>query len=203
LVWLQGLSVVVATAGALLYLRGVAWLRALRFSLLFLLFMIPLPAPWLAPTITQLQLMVSATAAEVLQGAGFSIYRDGNVMVLPGGQELFVAEACSGITSIVTLLPLAVFLGRFTERSVARRLILVAAVVPIAMLGNLIRVMGTVIASARWGTEIVLESSAHDYAGLLVYVGGCLALIGLGALMRVLKPESAEPSPESGAQSTR
>lgn len=188
LVWLQGLAVVVAVAGTVLFLRGPAWLRALSFSIGFLLFMIPLPDEWVTPVIAQLQLVVSVVGVELLHAMGFAVLREGNVLVLPGGEQLFVAEACSGITSIITLLPLAVFLGKFTETNTSRRIILVLAVVPVAMTGNLIRVVGTVLASARWGAENVTHGKVHDSAGLAVYVVGCLALIGIGALMRNVKP---------------
>ena len=183
LVALQGLSVVIALAGGVLYLRGPEWLRALRFPIAFTIFMVPIPEPWIAPLIARLQLIVSTGAVEVLQQAGFSIYRDGNVMVLPGGASLFVAEACSGITSIITLLPLAVFLGYFTQCEFTRRALLVAAVIPIAMLGNGLRVIGTVVAARYWGADNVTQGSVHEMAGVAVYVVGCLALVALSAAL--------------------
>jgi exosortase len=117
------------------------------------------------------------------------------VLQLASGESLFVAEACSGITSIVTLLPLAVFLAYFTERSLGRRLVLVAAVFPLAMFGNLLRVIGTVIASGYVGVERATGGLVHDSAGLLTYVIGCLALLGVGALMRMMLPAPIPSQP--------
>ena len=196
IVSIQGLGFVLAVAGSILYLRGAAWLSALRFSVGYLLFMVPLPEAWLSPVIVRLQMLVTSVGVGALRLADVPVFRDGNVIQLADGQSLFVAEACSGITSIVTLLPLAVFLAYFTERGFARRAVLVAAVVPLAMFGNLIRVVGTVIAAGRIGVEAATQGFVHESAGLLTYVIGCLALLGVGALMRKLVPPVI-PSPTS------
>lgn len=195
LLWLQGLAFVAAVAGLVFALRGLAWLRCLAFPVAYLGFMVPIPEPWLAPLIVQLQLFVSAAGVGLLQLAGYSLFRDGNVIHLPGGDSLFVAEACSGITSVITLVPLAVFLAYFTERTLARRSVLVVAVLPLAMLGNLLRVVVTVVAAERYGANAAAGGFFHESAGLLTYVLGCLALLGVGALMRRLAPERSETAP--------
>ncbi len=189
---LQGLAVVLAVAAAVLYLRGPDWLRALAFPIGFLVFMVPVPEPILNPVIVQLQLLVSQSGVWLLQVVGFPVLRVGNVIELPGGVTLFVAEACSGITSVVTLLPLGVFLAYFTERTLARRIVLVASVVPLAMAGNLVRVIATVVAAHEVGSEAATEGAAHEAVGLASYVLGCLALLSVGWLMRVLVPPAAE-----------
>lgn len=184
----QGVALVTAIAGLVWLLRGPAWTRVLGGSIAYLLFMVPVPDAWLTPVIVKLQLFVSAAGIAILRGLGFSVFRDGNVIHLPGGESLFVAEACSGITSIVTLLPLAVFLATFTQRTFSRRLLLVATVVPLAMLGNLLRVTGTVVAVRAYGIESA-SGTLHDSAGILTYLLGCIALLGVGALMRRFLPD--------------
>ena len=153
--------------------------------------MVPLPPSWLTPVIVKLQLMVSAAAVELLGWFGSAVARSGNVIQLPAGDTLFVAEACSGITSLVTLTPLAIVLAYFTENTLARRLTIVFAVVPAAMLGNLLRVIATVLAAERYGAEAATGNWLHESAGLITFVLACLALIGLGALMRRLAPVRA------------
>jgi len=189
--FVAGLSAVAAVAGGVLHLRGAAWLRALAFGISYLLFMVPIPSDWLTPLIVRLQLFVSATGVALLQAMGQPVLRDGNVILLPGGGSLFVAEACSGITSLVTLLPLGVLLAWFSERSTGRRLLLVATVVPAALLGNLARVVGTVLAAGRFGVEAATESALHDWAGIFTYVLACGLLLGVGALLRRFWPAPA------------
>jgi len=188
---LQGLALVAAVASCAFYLGGSRGLRVLAFPLAFLVFMVPLPPAWLTPVIVELQLMVSAAAVELLGWFGSAVARTGNVIQLPAGDTLFVAEACSGITSLVTLTPLAIVLAYFTENTLARRLTIVFAVVPAAMLGNLLRVIVTVLAAERYGAEAATGNWLHESAGLFTFALACFALIGLGALMRRLAPARA------------
>jgi exosortase len=188
---IQGLALVAAVASCAFYLGGSKGLRVLAFPLAFLVFMVPLPADWLTPLIVDLQLLVSSAAVTLLDWFGSPVLRSGNVIYLPAGDSLFVAEACSGITSLVTLTPLAVVLAYFTEPTLARRLTIIFAVVPAAMLGNLLRVIVTVLAAQRYGAEAATGSWLHDSAGVLTFALACFALIGLGALMRRIAPARA------------
>ncbi len=190
---LQGLSLVACAAGTLWFLRGFAWLRALAFPVFFLVFMVPLPSDWLTPVIVKLQLFVSKAAVAGLHALEVAVVREGNVIVLPGNQTLFVAEACSGVTSLVTLLPLAVFLAYFTASGIWRRAVLIAAVVPIAMFGNLLRVVVTVGAALRLGVERATRSALHDSAGLFTFLIGCLLLVALGVLLQRVGGSRREP----------
>lgn len=184
-----GLVAVATVVVTVLALRGVAWVSTLRFSLAYLLFMVPLPTDWVTPVIVQLQIFVSSIAVEMLQQIGVSIFREGNVLTLPGDVSLFVAEACSGITSLITLLPIGVFVAYFTESISWRRLVLVAAVIPIALAGNLLRVLLTVILSTEVSVEFATEGPLHEWAGVATYLIACLCLIAIGALMRRFWPE--------------
>lgn len=188
---LQGLAFVGAVAGAVLLYGGARWLRALAFPVGFLLFMVPLPEAWLAPVIVEMRLFVTGAAVELLHAFGVEVARDGNVILLPGGESLFVAEACSGITSLVTLTPLAVFLACFTEPTLPRRLVLIAFVVPIAMGGNLARVVGTVLAAQSMGAERAAAGMLHESWGLVLFTAGCVILLAVGSAMRRLRPPPA------------
>lgn len=183
---IQGVALVGAVAGVALRLFGRAGLRRLAFPLAFLLFMVPVPQALLTPLIVGLQLAVSTTSVELLHLVGFTVLREGNVVMLPGDQRLFVAEACSGITSVVTLLPLGTVLAYFTEKTRLRRALIVLAVVPFAMLGNLVRVLATVAAADAYGVEVATKGAVHDSAGVLTFALACLLLIGFGALVRLL-----------------
>jgi exosortase len=184
---LQGVALVGAVAGLVLYSRGARWLRALAFPLGFLIFMVPPPSSWITPAIVRLQLLVSSASVALLEAFSVPVTRDGNVLNLPGGESLFVAEACSGVTSIITLAPLAVLLGHYTLRCWEFRLVLFAAVVPLAMAGNLARVVATVLASIATGTERATTGPLHEAAGLLTYLAACGMMLALGALLRRLE----------------
>ena len=101
----------------------------------------------------------------VLHALGVPVLRDGNVMRLPGGESLFVAEACSGITSLSSLIPVGVLLARFTQTGAWRRVALVAFVVPAALLGNMIRVIATVLAADAYGVRARHRGAAARVGG--------------------------------------
>ena len=184
---LQGLAVVVAVAGAVWFSRGLPWLRALAFPVGFLVFMVPAPPAWIGPTIVTLQLWVSRASVALLHAFGLAVARDGNVLRLPGGDALFVAEACSGVTSIVTLTPLAVLLGYLTLKRFGTRALLVAAVIPLAMAGTLARVVATCALAARIGADRATHGPLHEGAGLLTYGVACGLMLALGAGLRRLE----------------
>ncbi|MBW2496215.1 MAG: exosortase/archaeosortase family protein [Deltaproteobacteria bacterium] len=190
---LIGVGLVASVWVAVLALRGRAWVETLIFPLGYLLFMIPLPLAWVAPLIVQLQLFVSTLAVGLLRAAGIAILREGNVLTLPGDVSLFVAEACSGITSLITLLPIGVFVAYFTEFELRRRLVIVLAVVPIALAGNLLRVILTVFLAMYVDVEYATQGPLHEWAGVATYVIGCLCLLAVGRVMRAFWPE---PSPQ-------
>lgn len=173
----QGLALVVAIAGAVLALRGAAWLRALAFPIAFQLFAVPIPPDWLAPVVVRLLLFVSSGATALLHVLGVPVLREGNVMTLPGGASLFVAEACSGLTSLVTLLPIAALIAYVTPITPRAKWLLVALALPIAMGANLVRVVATTLGALRWGVERAAGEPVHGLLGLGVYAIACVALL--------------------------
>jgi len=185
---LQGLSVVLAVAAVVLHTWGPQGLRQLAFPVGFLLFMVPIPSALLTPIIVWLQLQVSVLSVGALHAMGFTVLRAGNVVLLPGGAALFVAEACSGITSIVTLLPLSLVLAYYLALSSRGSLLLVVAVVPVAMLGNFLRVLGTVVAAQEHGVERVTTGPIHEFSGLLMFLLECAVLIALIPLIQRVLP---------------
>lgn len=182
--FLQGLALVGALTSLVAFRWGLRGLRRLAFPLAFLLFMLPLPVGWVNPIIVGLQTIASASAVAVLHTFDVAVLREGNVLRLPGGGSLFVAEACSGITSLLSLIPIGVLLARFTESVTWRRVLLVVAVVPAALLGNGIRVVATVIAAGHVGPERATTGPVHDMAGLATSAFAILLVIGFGALLR-------------------
>jgi exosortase len=180
---LTGLAIVGAIAALAGYRWGARGLRALAFPIGFLLFMVPLPESIVLPVVTRLQTIASAGAVAVLHAGGVAVLRDGNVMRLPNGEALFVAEACSGITSLLSLIPVGVLLARFTQTGALRRAALVASVVPAALLGNGIRVIATVLAAGAIGTQRATAGPLHESAGLLTSAFAVLLVVGFGALL--------------------
>jgi len=185
----QGLALVGAITALVGYRWGMRGVRRLAFPLGFLLFMVPLPESIVLPIVTKLQMLASAGAAGVLHVFGVMVLRNGNVMQLPNGEALFVAEACSGITSLLSLIPVGVVLARFTQTGLWQRLAVVAAVVPAALLGNMIRLVATVLAANAYGAERATSGGLHDSAGLLTSAFAVLVVVAIsGVIARRTSP---------------
>jgi len=187
---LQGIALLLALAGLVLYRQGPRVLRSFAFPIAYLVFLVPVPPQFLSPIVTRLQGFVTAAALAVLRPAGVPVLREGNVIVVPEG-SLFVAEACSGITSIVTLLPVAALLAFLTLGSWRRVVGLLLTVIPVAMFWNLVRVLLTVAATRSVGVERATRGWLHDSAGMLTFLLGCLTLLALSHAFSQSRSESA------------
>ena len=174
-------SLVGVLAGSVLFLLGREHLRLLLFPIGFLLLAIPLPAIVFNQIAFPLQLLASQAGESVIAAAGIPVLREGNVLHLPV-RTLEVAEACSGIRSLVSLLMLAIVLGYFTEKSRPAWALIVLAAVPIAILANAARVAGTGLAS-EWISPAAADGFFHTFSGWLMFV---VAFIGLLAVQRAL-----------------
>jgi exosortase len=129
-----------------------------------------------------LKLFVTHVSITILHAAGETVVAEGNTILVPG-HTLFVADACSGLTSIVTLLPLACVVAYFLSRGFWRRAVVVASVIPLAIAANVARVVATVALVSRLGTEIA-QGVLHESFGLVTYVVGTLAVIGVAKVLR-------------------
>ena len=185
--FLARISLVGVVVGALLFVWGPAHVRALAFPLALLPLMVPLPEIVFNQIALPLQLIASRVGETAIAAAGIPVLREGNILELPE-MTLAVAEACSGIRSLLSLVTLAVVLAYFTGRGVGGRLTVVAAAVPIAILANAFRVAGTGLA-AHWLGRSAAEGFFHGFSGWLMFVTAFAGLAGVQVLVnRMRKP---------------
>lgn len=162
-------SIVTVLAGLIWTFWGVRRLAVLAFPLVLLVTMVPLPAIIYNRMSAPLQLFASFAATEALQWAGFSVYRDGNIIYLPG-MSLGVAEACSGLRSMMSLVIASLLLGYLMCRKLPVRSLLLVLSIPIAIFVNVLRVMGTTVL-ADYNPEYAV-GFYHSFSGWLVFVAG-------------------------------
>jgi exosortase D (VPLPA-CTERM-specific) len=183
-----------AILGILLFLRGWPLVRALWFPLGAMLLMIPLPAIIYNQIVFPLQLLASRVAAAGLNGFHLvPVLRQGNVLILPNTQ-LEVAEACSGIRSLMSMFALGLVYGYYAETRGWARVLLCIAILPIAVLSNAARVMFAGVSAQYWG-ESSVEGLPHLISGVVLFVVATLALIGFHSLMKVFFGEG-QSAPE-------
>lgn len=174
-------SLLVILAGLILYLSGGQHLRTLAFPILYLLFMIPIPAILFNAVAFPLQLFAARTATASLQLMNIPVLREGNLISL-ANTTLEVAEACSGIRSLITLLALAVTYAYFTQRDLWRLVVLALSSVPIAIVANAARVTGTGVLAHFFGDDVA-QSFFHTFSGWLVFGVAFLLLLAGGVVI--------------------
>ena len=179
--FLTRVSLIGVMAGATVWLWGWRHLRVLAFPMAFLLLMIPLPALVFNQIAFPLQLLASRAGETVLSAAGVPVLREGNVLVLPS-KTLEVAQACSGIRSLVSLLTVALIIGRLHERRRSTRAALALLTVPVAIAANAIRVAGTGLA-AQWVGPWAAEGFFHEFSGWVVFVLALALLLAAEGLL--------------------
>jgi exosortase len=173
-------SLVVALAGIIWAVEGSARVRIMRFPLVFLLAMIPLPYVFYYRLTFPLQLESSRLAAGFLGAMGMPLVRAGNVIHLEG-YSLEVVSACSGLRSIMTLGTMALFLSDFLRIHPAARTVFLVCVIPVAVIANVARLVLTAGLAALEGPQAA-ESFLHELSGVVVFVFGvcAIALCGKG-----------------------
>lgn len=174
--------------GAIHWLWGLESLWKLRFPIFFLLFATPLPEPLVAAITGPLRLAVSATAAGLLDAAGYEVGRTG-VLLAIGPYQLLVAEACAGLNTMFTLEALGVLYLNLTPRtSFARSAALATLLIPIAFLANVVRVCVLVLVTYYFG-DAAGQGFVHDFAGLVLFaVALGLLVLCDSALVAMTRP---------------
>jgi exosortase len=186
--FLARFSLLLLLSGLIVLFLGWNHLRALLSPLAFLVLMIPIPTIVFNQITFPLQLLASWLSAGVLPWLGVPVLREGNVIILPA-MALEVAEACSGIRSLMSLATLAIIYGYLMDRNIAVRVLLAAASVPIAVVANGSRIVGTGLLVQYWAPDKA-EGFFHTFSGWLIFV---VSLVMLYLLHRVLRVIWREP----------
>lgn len=189
--FLTRVSFVVLLAGLVWTFWGVGRLRRLAFPILLLATMVPLPTIVFNQLAAPLQLLASRVATGTAQALGVAVFRQGNIIHL-ADTTLGVAEACSGLRSVSSLVIGALLLGYLDLDRVWARILLFALAIPAAILTNVIRVAGTALLAdldPELGTGFY-----HTFSGWLVFLAGLGILF---AATKILKKLSGPASRRS------
>ncbi len=174
-------SFVLALAGIVMYYAGTRFFRLCWFEITFLLFMIPIPYVIYYAVTFPLQLFATKVSMRALLLLGVPAVREGNIIHLQG-ISLEVAEACSGIRSMVSLVALGAMWAYIAHRSFLSRALIFLSTAPIAVATNVLRIIVTAVL-AHVGRVFVTEEPLHSVMGIIVFV---MAFIGFFALSTII-----------------
>jgi exosortase B len=197
-------------AGVVLLARGRTGLARLGFAIAFLFFLVPLPGFVIESTTAPLKEIVSACAAGALHALGYPVSRSGVVLDV-GPHRLLVADACAGLNSIFALFAMASLYAHLTGGlRRARAAVLLAAVLPIAVAANVLRVAILALVAYHFGTGAA-EGFVHGFAGMLVFATALLLLLAVDRMLprgraprreppeRASRPAAVRRAPRTGA----
>jgi len=196
--FLPRVSILGILAGATVYLFGWNHLRILILPIAFLLLMIPIPSIIFNQIVFPLQLLASRFGENTLIACQIPILREGNVLHL-ANTSLEVAEACSGIRSLITLLTMGIVVGYLFDSRIWVRIVLAVGTVPIAIAANGIRVAGTGIAAHFYGAEAA-EGFSHTFSGWIIFIAAFIMLFILYRIIALIAPNKQNTA--TGEEST-
>jgi exosortase len=171
--------------GLVLVVLGAGALRRLWFLPVFLLFLIPVPGSLLDELLVPLKKSVSSLVATVLYAGGLPITHDGVVLYV-GPYQLLIADACSGLNSMIALTAIgSLYIYLVAYRSWRANLVLLAAILPIAFLVNILRVSGIALTTYFWGDAA--GERFHELAAFAEIVAALACFFLLDRLLRRLQ----------------
>lgn len=189
-IFLSRVSLLILLAGLIILFLGLNFFRELLFPWAFLFLMIPVPAIVFNQITFPLQILASKVASTVLPWMGVPVLREGNVIILPA-MALEVAEACSGIRSLMSLLTLAIIYGYLMERKNSIRVLLALASIPIAVAANSFRIVGTGLLVQYWDPAKA-QGFFHEFSGWLIFVISLCMLYALHRVVRMFAHEEGD-----------
>ena len=175
-------SLVLVIGGVFRIVFGKDGFQKCFFPLAFLLFMVPIPYILYDAIAFPLKMIASWLGEHSLTGIGIPVFREGNIIVLPNLQ-LEVADACSGIRSLMSLMALSTAIAYFFGLGIRRGAFLFLSAIPVSVCTNSLRILLTGILSFKYGQKAA-EGFFHEFSGWAVFLAGAAVILLMGGLLR-------------------
>lgn len=178
-------SFIFAMAGIVLMQGGVGLLKAVRFPLIFMFFMIPLPNSLVGPITDWMKMAVSTVTVDTLRWADYPVAQSG-VLIIVGQYHLLVADACAGMRTLFMLESFGIlYLNVVIYKSTFRNIMLPILIVPISFTANVIRVIVLALITYYFGDEAG-QGFLHQFAGIVLFMTGLIIMMGTDSLLRLI-----------------
>jgi len=184
---LQGLSLIPLLAGIIWVLQGEQAWRAMRFPILMLLFVVPLPNAAIDAITQPLISLTSDLVVPLLSLFDIEVSRTGHLLTVNARgssefHEVLIAPECSGIRSLVSLLAISSILA-YLRGHQARRALLLFLITPLlTVLGNVVRIITTIVLIVYVSRESA-ESFFHSASGIVLFVVALCSLFAIDILL--------------------
>lgn len=186
-------SLVVTIAALVLLVGGTKVFWRVKWILLFLFLMVPLPGRIHNLINGPLQSFASTASVFVLEAFGVRVSQQGNVVTLDGRIPMAVAEACSGLRMLTAFIIVAAFIAYMVKRPTWQKTVLVLSSIPVAVLCNVLRLVATAVLFLHASTETA-EKFFHDFAGLVMMPAAVMLMFGQLWLLAAITQTEEKPS---------
>jgi exosortase B len=185
IIYFESGAFIFAMAGIVAMEGGLGLLKAVRFPLIFMIFMIPPPNSIIGPITELMKMAVSTVTVDVLSWAGLPAAQSG-VLIILGQYHLLVADACAGMRTLFMLESFGVlYLNIVVYHSKFRNILLPILIIPISFTANVIRVIALSLITYYFGDEAG-QGFLHQFAGIVLFMTGLLIMMGTDSLLRLI-----------------
>jgi exosortase len=184
--FISTLSLIPLLYGLIIYLYGTNIAKTLSFPILYLLLLVPPPLGVLDSITLPMRYGISILTEIIIKSLGLPIIRDGLLLSI-GGHEIYMGAPCSGFRSLITMISLGLAYIYINKNSLKNKAILLFSIIPIALLGNLFRVIAICLVTFCYGEAI--GKKFHDTSGFIIFLFMILGLIGMENILGKNKNE--------------
>jgi len=183
--FISTLSMVPLLYGLISYLYGMNVAGALSFPILYLLLLVPPPFGILDSITLPMRHGISVVTETILSLFNYPIKREGLLLTI-GYHDIFMGQPCSGFRSLITMFSLVLVYIYVSKAGLAKKLILTSFIIPIALLGNLIRVITLCLITFYFGDEAG-QGFFHNFSGIVIFIITILGVMGVESIIDKLQ----------------
>lgn len=185
LIYIETAAFIWALSGVILMSGGLNLLKKLKFPLIFMLFMVPLPNSLVGPLSNVMKIAVSTVTVTILSWFDFPVARNGVIIHL-GQYQLLVADACAGMRTLFMLEALGIlYLNLVHYSSKLRNIVLPILIIPISFTANVVRVIALSLITYFFGNDAG-QGFLHGFAGMVLFIAGLFMMFGADAMLRLI-----------------
>ena len=167
--FLSAISFVTLLFGVVYFLFGKKVVREIWFPIVFLFLMVPLPLLVISEVTLKMKFFVSEISTFLLNSMGMKSMREGSYIYTPHAVCL-VGDPCSGLRSFLAFLCLGFVFAYGTQLERWKKVTLIVAGLPLAIVTNVIRVFVMALLGEVYGMEFTASPTVHDGAGILTFI---------------------------------
>lgn len=182
---IQTVSLIPLLFGLTWFLYGAKTAKALSFPILYLLLLVPPPLGILDSITLPMRHGISVLTEKILFFLNYPISREGLLLKI-GYNDIFMGAPCSGFRSLITMFSLVLVYVYISKGTSLKKSILTSLIIPMALFGNLIRVITLCLITFYFGEEAG-QGFFHNFSGIVIFIITLVGLMGAESALDRMK----------------